>query len=250
MKFATLLGLALVAQTVSAHYIFNTLIAGSKTSSKAVRKPLNNSPVHDYTGSEITCNLNPSKAQETVTVNAGDTIGFKVDAALYHKGPVAIYLGKAPGSAANWNGSGKNWFKTRALICCAISPPAAGSTFNPFSFSSQNKDKFKTTIPKSVPSGEYLVRIEQAGLHLTGTPEFFVSCAQIKVVNGGKGNPSKVSIPGYIPKNDPSVMVNIYDPVPTAYTCPGPSVYRGSAGLYSSIFSDNAQYWSGLDSLY
>ncbi|TFK42122.1 glycoside hydrolase [Crucibulum laeve] len=217
MKIASILGLALIAQTVSAHYIFNTLIAGSKTSTKAVRLPQNNSPVHDYTGSEITCNLNPSPADETVSVNAGDTIGFKVDAALYHKGPVAIYLGKAPGSAANWDGAGQNWFKIAEW----------GATYNPFSFSSLNKDVFTTTIPKSVPSGEYLVRIEQAGLHLTGTPEFFISCAQIKVENGGTGNPSKVSIPGYIPKDDPSVMVNIYDPVPTAYTCPGPSVYRG-----------------------
>ncbi|TFK35278.1 glycoside hydrolase [Crucibulum laeve] len=216
MKLASVLGLALITQTVSAHYIFSTLIAGSKTSTKAVRRPQNNSPVHDYTGTDITCNVSPSPASETVTVNAGDTIGFKSDAALYHKGPVAIYLGKAPGSAASWDGSGQNWFKIAEW----------GPTYNPFSFTSLNQNTFMTRIPSSVPSGEYLVRIEQIGLHLTGTPECFISCAQIKVQNGGNGSPSMVSIPGYIPKDDPSVMVNIYDPV-TNYKTPGPSVYTG-----------------------
>ncbi|TFK35359.1 glycoside hydrolase [Crucibulum laeve] len=211
MKLARILGLALIAQTVSAHYIFNTLIAGSKTSTKAVRQPQDNSPIHEYTSGQITCNVDPSPASETVSISAGDTIGFTVDQKLYHKGPVAIYLGKAPGKAADWDGTGKNWFKIAEW----------GPTFNPFSFTSLDKNEFKTTIPKSVPSGEV------SGLHLTGTPEFFVSCAQIKVTGGGSSNPSKVSIPGYIPQNDPSVMVNIYDPAPTAYTCPGPSVWTG-----------------------
>jgi hypothetical protein len=77
------------------------------------------------------------------------------------------------------------------------------------------------------------------GLHLPGAPEIFVSCAQIRVVNGGPGNPPKVSIPGYIPQDgmwqihlptvlfadlwylDHSVNLDIYWPVPTNYSVSG-----------------------------
>ncbi|EEB99970.1 hypothetical protein MPER_00209, partial [Moniliophthora perniciosa FA553] len=40
----------------------------------------------------------------------------------------------------------------------------------------------------------------------------------IKVTGGGSASPSKVSIPGYVSADDPGLTVNIYNPVPTAYT--------------------------------
>lgn len=132
MKLSILVGLTLVAQSASAHCkslsesherlydmyspqtildIWNTLVAGSTTSMAAVRQPLNNSPVQDVTSNDITCNVSPSPATETVSIAPGSTIGFKLDNTLYHQGPAAIYLGKAPSSAASWDGSGSNWFK-------------------------------------------------------------------------------------------------------------------------------------------
>ncbi|GLB44354.1 putative glycoside hydrolase family 61 protein [Lyophyllum shimeji] len=218
MKFAaTLLALGAVAQTASAHYIFNTLIAGDKTSTNAVRQPQNNSPVKPVTSPDMVCNVSPGQATETVTVNAGDTIGFKINTNIYHQGPAAIYLGKAPDTAASWDGSGANWFKIAEW----------GAKYNPFGFTDVGMNQLTTTIPKDTPSGEYLVRAEQIGLHVI-PPESFMSCAQIKIVNGGSGNPMKVSIPGYIKESDSSVNVNIYPPdTPTSYTCPGPAVWRG-----------------------
>ncbi|KAF5347817.1 hypothetical protein D9756_010297 [Leucocoprinus leucothites] len=218
MKFAALICLALTVETVPAHYIFKTLIADTKTSTQAVLQPQNNSPVHNYTsGRGIVCNVNPSPAGETMPVAAGGKIGFQLDAAIYHIGPAAIYLGQAPGSAAQWDGTGQRWFKIAEW----------GATFNPFTFSGLNQKSLITTIPKNTPSGEYLIRAEQFGLHNPGSPEIFVSCAQIKVTNGGSGSPPKVSIPGYIPDGNESVMLNVYWPVPTDYTCPGPTVWRG-----------------------
>ncbi|KXN81252.1 putative endo-beta-1,4-glucanase D, partial [Leucoagaricus sp. SymC.cos] len=175
--------------------IFKTLIADTKTSTQAVRQPQNSSPVHQYaSGTDIVCNVNPSPAGETVSMAAGSKIG-----------------------AADWDGSGQRWFKIAEW----------GATFNPFTFTSLNQKSLITTIPSNTPSGEYLVRAKQMGLHQPGTPEIFVSCAQIKVTNGGSGNPSKVSIPGYIPQRDKSVALNIYWPVPTNYTYPGPAIWRG-----------------------
>lgn len=55
-------------------------------------------------------------ATETVTVAAGSRVGFKLgaDKTVYHMGPASMWLGKAPERAADWDGSGKAWFKASA----------------------------------------------------------------------------------------------------------------------------------------
>jgi len=58
------------------------------------------------------CNSPQTTAAETVNVSPGATIGFKLDNTLYHQGPAAIYISKAPGDAASYDGSG-SWVKVR-----------------------------------------------------------------------------------------------------------------------------------------
>ncbi|KDR78014.1 hypothetical protein GALMADRAFT_64786 [Galerina marginata CBS 339.88] len=217
MKISNLIGLSVLANSVSAHYIWNTLITGSTTTSAAVRLPVNNSPVTSVTSNDVRCNVKPGAATQTVSVAPGSTVGFKLDNTIYHLGPAAIYLGKAPSTVASWDGSGANWFKIAEW----------GASFNPFTFTDLNAGQLTTTIPASTPPGEYLIRIEQVGLHVAGAPQWYISCAQIKITGSGTGNPSKVSIPGYVSANDPGLTVNIYSPVPTSYTVPGPKVWRG-----------------------
>ncbi|KAJ8487984.1 hypothetical protein ONZ45_g14130 [Pleurotus djamor] len=220
MKFSTLaLFVAAAAQSVSAHYVWTTFIGGGSTSTSPIRQPTNNSPVESATSDSLRCNVNPAPAGSTVSVAAGSTVGFILDNTLYHSGPAAIYLGQVPAgqTAATWDGSGANWFKIDEW----------GATFNPFKFEADGLSQLTTTIPSSVPSGEYLVRIEQIGLHVAGAPQWYISCAQVSITGGGGGNPSKVSIPGYVSSSDPGLTVNIYWPVPTAYRVPGPSVWRG-----------------------
>jgi hypothetical protein len=194
--------------------------------------------MHDITSTDVRCNVNPSPATETVTVAPGEKIGFQLSNFMYHQGPVAIYLGKAPGSAAAWDGSGKNWFKVDFLVfrfapspstsrlnvfifCCrlrnGVLPPTTQSSsarirrtslLLPFPIMS-HLARFVihllfclTTVTDSHSVLQYLVRIENLALHLgTGVPEIFVSCAQVKITGSGSGNPSKVSIPGYIAAN-------------------------------------------------
>ncbi|KAH0579512.1 hypothetical protein H2248_002367 [Termitomyces sp. 'cryptogamus'] len=219
MKFSSaIIGLVAVSQTASAHYIFNQLLVNGQANTAAVRQPQNNSPVKPVTSTDMRCNVSPGHATDTVSVNAGDSIGFGISVGkVYHQGPAAIYLGKAPGAASAWDGSGTNWFKIAEW---------GVASYNPFTFKSLNQNQFVTTIPKNTPSGEYLIRMEQIGLHVL-PPEAFMSCAQIKINNGGSGNPPKVAIPGYIGAGDASVNVNIYPPYPSSYTCPGPAVWRG-----------------------
>ncbi|KAF8055221.1 glycosyl hydrolase family 61-domain-containing protein [Lyophyllum atratum] len=219
MKLATqILGLSLLAHCASAHYIWYSLTAGGSTSTTAIRQPVNNSPVQSVTSNDIRCNTSPGAATSTVSVAAGSSITFTLDNSIYHLGPAAIYLGKAPSTAASWDGSGANWFKIAEW----------GATFSPsFTFTTLNLSQLSTTIPASTPAGEYLLRIEQIGLHVAGAPQWYISCAQIKVTGGGSGNSVKVSLPGYVSATDPGLTVNIYYPIPTSYKVPGPAVWRG-----------------------
>jgi hypothetical protein len=144
--------------------IFETLIVGSKTSKKAVRRPSDNGPIANLSSNDIRCNVNLQTATETAEVAAGDRIGFELDGVktIYHLGPASMYLGRAPSTAAAWDGSGKSWFK----VCLSgrygtlwIDKSAQiaqwGAAFRPkFTFVSLNQRVFVTTIPKSVPSGE------------------------------------------------------------------------------------------------
>ncbi|RXW12514.1 hypothetical protein EST38_g13343 [Candolleomyces aberdarensis] len=216
---ASLAVIAAAAQAVSAHYIWTTLVAGSSTSTAAIRQPLNNSPVEAVSSGAMTCGAGPRPASDTVTVSAGSSVSFRLDNTLYHPGPAAIYLGQVPGgqTAASWNGAGANWFKIAEW----------GAQFNPFKFALDGQSTATTTIPQNTPSGEYLLRIEHIGLHVAGAPQYYISCAQIRVTNGGSGNPPKVSIPGYVSASDPGLTVNIHWPIPTSYRVPGPAVWRG-----------------------
>lgn len=60
-----------------------------------------------------------------------------------------------------------------------------------------NCGKKSFTVPKSIASGDYLVRAEAIALHAgAGNPQPYVTCFQVKVNNGGSKAPSGVSFPG------------------------------------------------------
>lgn len=87
------------------------------------------------------------------------------------------------------------------------------------------------TIPAATPPGDYLFRIEHIGLHSATAAkgaQFYISCAQITVTGSGSGTPGPlVAFPGAYKATDPGLMINIYYPVPTTYTMPGPAVWKG-----------------------
>ncbi|KZV97643.1 glycoside hydrolase family 61 protein [Exidia glandulosa HHB12029] len=224
MKFAPVVAFAALAQSASAHYIWTTLLAGSTTSTAAVRQPLNNSPVTSPTSSDFTCNVIGTPATQTVNVTAGSTVGFKLDNTIYHLGPAAIYLGKAPSgtTAAAWNGSGASWIK---IAEWGATYPQG--TSGAMSFADYNLGQLTTTLPRTVPNGDYLLRIEQIGLHVVGAPQWYISCAQITVTGGGSASPTKVSMPPYS-ASDPGLTVSIYaNPAPSPYVVPGPRPFTG-----------------------
>ncbi|KIY63414.1 lytic polysaccharide monooxygenase, partial [Cylindrobasidium torrendii FP15055 ss-10] len=184
----------------------------------------NNSPVEDVTSTDMRCNVGASSGSSTSTysVNAGDTVGFKADQAVFHPGPFSMYLGQVPngGAAADWDGSGSAWFK--------IAEKGANIGDGTFSFDT-TLTQYTATIPSTIADGEYLLRVEHIGLHSTGDPQFYISCAQIKVSGGGSASPATVEIPGYLSADDPGLTLSIYYPIPTSYDVPGTSVDYMSA---------------------
>ncbi|PSN64291.1 hypothetical protein BS50DRAFT_69586 [Corynespora cassiicola Philippines] len=198
------------------HYMFQYLIANGQQGAKYqnVRKNTNyNSPVQALDSTDLRCNVGASNNggnTTTVAVAAGSSVGFSADVAVYHLGPVAFYMTKVE-SAAAADGS-TDWFKIKEI----------GPTFSGGKAQWDMSQTYSATIPACLAPGDYLLRIEQTGLHVPGRPEFFISCAQLKVTGGGSVNPQPTSkIPGHISPSDPGYTANIYDGF-TSYTVPGP----------------------------
>ncbi|KAI5777055.1 glycoside hydrolase family 61 protein-like protein [Geopyxis carbonaria] len=227
MKFLCSLGLTvgLLANLAQSHYIFQYLTANGAKGSlfQNIRTVPNNSPVTDLASNDLRCNVNGASGSgvSTVSVKAGSTVTMDLDIAVYHQGPLSWYMAKAPSTAAAYDGSGTSWFKIKDV----------GPTFD----SSGNAawsltTTYSVTIPASVPTGEYLLRVQQLAIHNpypAGIPQFYISCAQISVTGGGSGSPKPlVAIPGAFKATDPGYVVNIYNNFKN-YTVPGPAVWTG-----------------------
>ncbi|RDL39050.1 Uncharacterized protein BP5553_03390 [Venustampulla echinocandica] len=213
-------GFLAFASQVSGHYIFQQLTAnGVKNPAFTyVRKNSNyNSPVTDLSSNDLRCNAGgeSGSATETVSVAAGSSITFTLDTAVYHQGPISVYMAKAPSTAAAFDGSGAVWFKI-----LDIGPKFPGGTWD-------MSQTYTVSLPKCVPNGEYLVRIQSLAIHNPypgGTPQFYVGCAQVAITGGGSTDLGpKVAIPGAFKATDPGYTANIYNQF-TSYTVPGPAV--------------------------
>jgi hypothetical protein len=225
ITLSSLAAVLALAGNASGHYIFQQLSVGSTKYPvyEYIRKNTNyNSPVTDLSSNDLRCNVGGSSgsATSTVSVRAGEQFTFTLDTAVYHQGPVSVYMSRAPGSVSSYDGSG-GWFKIRDW-----GPTFSGGsgTWPYLSLS------YTFNIPSCIADGEYLLRIQNLGIHNPGSPpQFYISCAQISVSGGGSANPSTVSIPGAFKSTDPGYTANIYNNF-NSYTIPGPSVFSCSGG--------------------
>ncbi|KAL4803373.1 glycoside hydrolase [Aspergillus unguis] len=231
MKAGLFLVSASMALTASAHYVFPALIQDGKATGdwKYVRdwtESYANGPVTDVESLDIRCNRDAStngNETETLAVKAGEEIGFTVRTSIIHPGPLLAYMAKAPGDASDFEGDGKVWFK--------IYEDGPKVTDDGLDWPSEGATKVNFTIPKTLPDGDYLFRVEHIALHgaqTEGGAQFYLSCGQVSVTGGGNGDPSPlVAFPGAYTPTDPGIMLNIYYPVPTNYSAPGPAVWSG-----------------------
>jgi hypothetical protein len=110
---------AFAVHSVAGHYIFQQFSAGGTKYPvwKYIRRNTNpawlqNGPVTDLASTDLRCNVGGgvSNGTETITMKAGDEFTFTLDTAVYHAGPVSLYMSKAPGAVVDYDGSGP-WFK-------------------------------------------------------------------------------------------------------------------------------------------
>ena len=139
-----------------------------------------------------------------------------------HKGPCAVYMKKV-NSASQESGAGDGWFK---IFEDGYDP--ATDKFCTEKLNDSNGE-LSVKLPHGILGGEYLIRTEITALHLTGSPQLYVGCAQIFVVSTGTGVPcSTVSIPGYVTQNDPITQYSVYNrPFVLPFPFFGPPVYLG-----------------------
>ncbi|CCA76671.1 related to cellulose binding protein CEL1 [Serendipita indica DSM 11827] len=193
--------IASVLQLVSGHYGLPNLIVNGTTTSdwQYVRMTANHwssAPVTDVTSQAIRCyednySTTPG-ATFTATVAAGSTVGFKANNVMGHPGYFSAYMSKAsPAANSPSAGTGNTWFKIWEW-----SPTYSSSTG--LTFASAGISQFTFTIPKSLPSGQYLLRGEQIALHLSGTTngaQFYLACAQLNV-SDNVGRYAQLSLSG------------------------------------------------------
>ncbi|KAI0154034.1 glycoside hydrolase family 61 protein [Pestalotiopsis sp. NC0098] len=216
----SLLGLA------QCHYTFPDLTYDGVTSAdwEYIRETTNHyshGPVQDVTDSQIRCyELTEGEgANGTQTVAAGSTVSFVVDPSIQHPGPLQFYMAKVPSgeTAATFSGEGNVWFK--------IYEEHPTITTDAITFASSGLTTVSVTIPSCIAAGDYLLRVEHIALHSASTEggaQFYLACAQLTVTGSGTTTFTGVSFPGAYSATDPGILINIYWPIPTEYTNPGP----------------------------
>jgi len=225
---------ALAAHLVNAHYTFPDLIIGTTITAdwEYIRETDNhysNAPVTDVTSPSMKCYESTTAAQtSTATVAAGSTVGFQANGPIYHNGYLDVYLSAANPASDEDAGSGTTWFKIWE------DPPVY--TGGELVFPSTTMQSFTLTLPAELPSGQYLMRVEQIALHVAssfGAAQFYLACAQINVTGGGSGTPGPfAAFPGAYTGYEPGILIDIYN-LPanfTGYQSPGPAVWPGTGG--------------------
>ncbi|KAG6818743.1 hypothetical protein H0H93_002199 [Arthromyces matolae] len=201
-----------------------------------IRIPPSNNPVTDVTSTDLTCNVNglTGTSVSTLSIAAGTNITFEWHQHAQrtgedpisggHKGPVQVYIAKAPSTAAAFDGQGSVWTKIYSSGLLTVNPQWwATDVVN------ATGGKHSVIIPASLPAGQYLLRAEIIALHVAETypgAQFYIGCAQVAITGGGSANPPKVALPGAYAGSDPGITINIYNNL-QSYTAPGPAVWSG-----------------------
>ncbi|KAK0670337.1 glycoside hydrolase [Cercophora samala] len=233
MKPTTLLLLA--ASGAEAHYRFSKLIVDGVPEAREwgfVRQSKNyqsNAGVTDVNSNDMRC-YQMRAGTATATVSAGSRLGFAAMSAVTHFGPVSFYMARVPDGANvnTWEPAGNVWFKVGEISAQAGPDGKLGSTEQ--NWPAYNQKEVYFNVPKDVPNGKYLVRVESIALHQAqsaGGAQLYINCAQVEIVNGGNGRPGPlVSFPGAYNRNDPGLVWSYY-PIRTSYKAPGPAVWQG-----------------------
>ncbi|KAI1737574.1 glycosyl hydrolase family 61-domain-containing protein [Xylaria scruposa] len=250
---------------VSAHWVYNRLIVNGEFVGEPyqyIRPSQNgNNFLSDVNSTDMRCNIGGGSGitnnTETATVKAGDELGFGIGSTFGHPGIQQVYLSRAPdlppnstssSATAVYDGSG-GWARIYSLTTTPTWPNGTGTMGkNSFAearpgavdWATHKLTSFLFPLPAETPAGEYLLRAEGMAVHAAHKPggaQFYVSCAQIRVVDDDgrrrrKGGFSElgplVKIPGVYRGDEPGVLLPEFWSSLTRYTTAGPALWPPS----------------------
>jgi len=245
-QLASILGLVILPKALAHGGVLSIANAGnwywgwqpynSPTGQTSIIRPWSSyNPILDATDPTIACNDDGTAPalQLTATVAAGSAVTAYWNQVWPHPyGPMLVYLAQCPGSSCtSSNAASLKWFKIDQSGL--ISGTVYDGYWGDGKMIAQNSS-WTTTIPSTVPSGNYLIRFETIALHSLPA-QFYPECAQIQITGGGTLAPTSaelVTFPGAYTNTDPGLTVDIYSnaaQTQTTYPIPGPPLY-GSAG--------------------
>ncbi|CBX96550.1 hypothetical protein IAQ61_005583 [Plenodomus lingam] len=228
-----LLFITTVPQTL-AHWNYDRIIVNGKiigSPYQYIRKSNNtNAPLQNVNSTDMRCNSGASSGTllhtQTYTVTAGNRLGFAIHDTFGHPGPQQVYLSKAPGSAAAYDGSG-DWVRIYSLTYSLNA--SAGASDGLLKWATHRARTFNFRLPSELQAGEYLLRAEGLALHAAHKPDkaqFYVACAQIKVLGSGHSVPGPtVRFPGGYAWDSTGVLIPGFWSKITNYTAPGPALW-------------------------
>ncbi|KAJ2933534.1 hypothetical protein H1R20_g3547, partial [Candolleomyces eurysporus] len=187
--------------------------------------------------------------QLSANIKAGTNITAVYGLWLHPYGPATVYMARCPGSCTDSNSRELKWFKIDHVGLIRGTIVYAASTWFRFILDQplsacrdgdwgsgvvSKTGVYTVTIPAALADGEYLIRHELIAIHAYWAgPQFYIECAQLKVVGGRGKLPSDeylVSFPGAYKASDPGLNVDLYSPEAptiTTYELPGPAVWTG-----------------------
>lgn len=247
--------LALAVSSVNAHGYINNFVADGKTYkgpvaggakiASPIRQISTTSPYKDVNGPGMTCGRDSKPASQIATVTAGSTIKMSWedhpgDTWNHDLGPLMTYMTKVPSgqTADKFNPSNAQWFKV-AQDGIQKNGKWAQASLMTGAFHS-------VTIPKNIPSGQYLIRAEIIALHLAdkrGGVEFYGNCIQVDVKGGTGGanflnGVTTAKFPGTYSLDDKGIHVNVFNGK-LNYVFPGPPVAKFSSGASVKATNNN-----------
>ncbi|KAI8932066.1 hypothetical protein NX059_010954 [Plenodomus lindquistii] len=232
--FASILVLISGVSQVLGHWNYDRIIVNGEiigSPYQYIRKTNNtNAPLENVNSTDIRCNAGASSGTalntQTYTVDAGANLGFAINDTFGHPGPQQVYISRAPGLAADYDGSG-DWARIYSLTYSLNGSEGAGDGL--LKWATHRTRTFNFKLPSELPAGEYLVRAEGLALHAAHKPDkaqFYVACAQIKVTGTGTGAPEPtIRLPGGYRWNSTGVLIPEFWSRITNYTAPGPMLW-------------------------
>ncbi|QRW16580.1 glycoside hydrolase family 61 protein [Rhizoctonia solani] len=236
MLFSSVLSaMALAVSSVSAHGYIGVLtangksykgpVAGGPKIKSPIRQISTTSPYKDVNGPGMTCGRDAKNAALIADVDAGSKITMTWDdhpgdAWDHDLGPLMTYMTKVPEgqTADKFNPANAQWFKVaqdglksngKWVRLTSVTTGGAHSV----------------TIPKNIPSGQYLMRSEIIALHLAdkrGGVEFYGNCIQFN-----RRLDRQVS--WRLLLDDKGIHINVFNKL-KSYPFPGPAVAKFASG--------------------